>query len=323
MKLTPKEFKILSACDTEADLSIGTIAKRVGSPEHVVQRVLLLLQREGAIRRRAYMNSFLVGTIPYLIALSLNPEGRKHNKKLESYLSKREEVSYVAQITGKYQIFVEVRFHSVHQIQSFLDDLSTECGNIFLKKEVLSLTAMYDFPVFAGGSQRPKLKEFETFISDNTAKLDKLDCKILKELAKDWSEANSQIARRLNMPVTTFDYHLKRMRKEGVMLGARYFVNLSTLGYHTFYHVLSMKGFHPSIRKKMVEFARKHDNVHCLRVFLGAWDFMFECHYENASQSLDFTEQLADKYGADISNLETYAVVGLNKISDCTIHLAV
>ena len=112
------------------------------------------------------------------------------------------------------------------------------------------------------------------------------------------------------------------MRKEGVLLGARYFVNLSSLGYHTFYHVVSMKGFHPSMRKKMVEFARKNDSVHCLRVFLGAWDFMFECHYDKPSQSMDFNEKLSDLYGSEISHLETYSVLGLDKISDCTINLS-
>ncbi len=320
MKLTPKELKILAACETEADLSIAMIAKRTGSPEHVVQRVLQLLSQQGVIHRRAYMNSFLVGTIPFLIGFALNPDGRKIQKKLDSYLIKRPEVSYVAHVSGRFNLFIEARFTSTHQIQNFLDQLSLECGNIFSKKEILSLTAMYDLPVFANLSERLNLREFATSVSDKIAKLDKIDYQILQELSKSWEEPNTQISKRLNIPVSTFDYHVKRMRKDGVLLGARYFPNLFNMGFHTYYHAISMKGFHPELRERVLNYVRKEKSVHCLRVFLGAWDFLIECHYSSAAESIEFTDNFVEEFSIDISNIESYSVLKLEKVSDCTVN---
>lgn len=319
MKLSDKEFMVLAACDTEADLSIAAIAKRVGSPEHVVRRTLQLLTERGAIHRRVYLNSFLLGTIPYLITFALNTEGRSKRKYLMEFLSTLPEVSYIADVTGKFHVLLEARFSSPYRMQDFLDRVSVHCGAIFSNKQVLFMTAMYDFPVFAPASHRPHLKEFATAVSEETVKLAHTDYLILDELAKKWDDSNALIARKLKLPVTSFDYHLQALRKKGVLLGARYFVNLAKLGYHTFYHMISTKGFDPGFRQKMLEYVRGEQCVHCLRVFVGPWDFVIESHYENAADSMEFAERLLEKYSEQIATVDSYTVLGLTKISDCTV----
>lgn len=66
---------VLAACDTEADLSIAAIAKRVGSPEHVVRRTLQLLTERGAPWRSLFREFNETG-IPHLLSYGFHKEVR-------------------------------------------------------------------------------------------------------------------------------------------------------------------------------------------------------------------------------------------------------
>ena len=55
------------------------------------------------------------------------------------------------------------------------------------------------------------------------------------------------------------------------------------------------------------------------RTFIGPWDVLFECHYDNASESLDFVERFLERYGPVIAKVETLSVLAHTKGSDCTV----
>jgi len=319
MKLSAKELEILAACETEAELTFPAIAKRTGTKEHVVRRALDTLTKKGVIRRRAYINSFLLGTAPYLLAFALNTDGKRQRRKLLEYLQTLREVSYFSEVGGRFNIFTEIRFRSVHQIQSFLDQLSLEFGNVFEEKEILALTSMSDLPTLAKIKDRPRLREFATSISSLTVDLQELDLQILQSLSQSFEESNTRIAKRLNIPLSTFEYHVKRLEKIGLILGSRYQIDLSLLGLTTFNHLVSARGFHPALREKMLDFARHDPAVHCFRTFIGAWDFLFECHYQSSEESIEFVERLDAAHGADIDWVESVPVLKHGKVSDCTV----
>jgi hypothetical protein len=96
-------------------------------------------------------------------------------------------------------------------------------------------------------------------------------------------------------------------------------VNLLGIGRQFFYHLVSTKGFHPEIRKALLDFARSETCCNTFRTFIGPWDVLFECHYDNASESLDFVERLLERYGPVIAKVETLSVLVHTKGLDCTV----
>lgn len=319
MKLSEQERAIVAACEMEGGLTVPEIAQRAGVVEHIARRALSKLKDAGVVKRRAYLNSFLLGTPPYLLTMTLTPAGQQHRKQLHAYLLGRSEVGFVSLVGGHYTIFCEVRAASMYQMQEFLDGLSHQFGNIFSSKQVLALTSMNDFPVFATLEERQRSGEFETKLGKVPLSLDALDVKILRLLGQEWEDSLSALARRMGQPASTVDYHLKKMREAGLLLGARYFVNLFALQQHFFYHLVSIKGFHPATRGAMLEFARGETCCNTFRSFIGPWNILFECHYDSANQGLEFVERLLARHAADISGVETVPVLAHDKGSDCTV----
>jgi DNA-binding Lrp family transcriptional regulator len=319
MKLSEQERTIVAACEMEGDLTIPEIARRAGVVEHIARRTLSKFKEAGVVKRRAYVNSFLLGTPPYLLTITLTPGGQQNRKQLHAYLLRRPEVGFVSLVGGHYTIFCEVRAASMYQLQGFLDGLSHQFGNIFSNKQVLALTSMNDFPVFATLEERQRYKEFETKLGKTSVSPDALDMKILTLLGQEWEDSLSALARRIGQPVSTIDYHLKKMREVGLLLGARYFVDLFALQRHFFYHLVSIKGFHPETRGAMLEFAREETCCNTFRSFIGPWNILFECHYESANHGLEFVERLLARHAADISGVETVPVLAHDKGSDCTV----
>lgn len=319
MKLSQKEIRVLAVCETNAQISVEQISKKSGLKPHVVRHALKSLENRLIIHRRAYFNSFLLGTLPYLFAFSLSTEGKRKKTKLLQYLKSSPEVSYFAEVGGSYNVFVEVRSENTFRLQSFLDRLSLSFGNIFEAKALLALTSMNDFSVTASISERPSVREFATELLTTRVDLDPKDLLILKNLALHWGDSDAKVARQMNMPLTSYDYHLKKMVKSGLILGARYHLDLARVGLHTFYHLVSARGFHPNLRQKMLDFARKDPAVHCLRTFIGEWDFIFECHYDDYAFSIDFVERLDHALGAEIESINSLPVLKHVKVSDCTV----
>jgi DNA-binding Lrp family transcriptional regulator len=158
-----------------------------------------------------------------------------------------------------------------------------------------------------------------TELVSHSVTLHKLDTLILQALGRKWEDSIPALARTLGQPASTIDYHLKKLRSDGVIIGARYFVNLLGIGRQFFYHLVSTKGFHPQIRKALLDFARSETCCNTFRTFIGPWDVLFECHYDNASESLDFVERLLERYGPVIAKVETLSVLAHTKGSDCTV----
>jgi DNA-binding Lrp family transcriptional regulator len=303
----------------EADLSIAQISQQSRQPTHVVRSALSFLQNNEIIQRRAYMNSFLIGTAPYLVALSLTSDGRKKRKQIAQYLYSSPHTSYVAMVGGNYSIFVEIRSNSIYGVQAFLDNLSTTFGSVFSQKEVLALTSMSDFSVFAAPTSRGSAREFTTIASDELYPLEEMDKQILRGLSQKWEDSVASLSRKLGAPTSTVEYRLSKLRCGGVLIGSRYFVNLFALGYQVFYHVCTIRGFHPELRAHLKTFARRDPAVHTFRTFLGAWDIIFECHYESAADVISFVERLTETYGDRIETIDSLPVLSSEKVSDCTV----
>ncbi len=319
MRFSEQELSILAACETEADLSMKEVATRARVREHVARRALMKFQDEGIIQKRAYVNSFLLGTAPFLFVFSFNTSARRNRERFFQFLRSMPEVSFLSEVGGSFNLFVEARFSSIYQIQAFLDRLSNAIGNVFEEKQVLALTSMCDFPTLAPASSRTKLREFYTSVSNQSIKLDATDLNVLNGIAANWGEPNTKLAKKLALPASTLEYHIKQLTKAGVLIGTRYLVNLVALGFSVVYQLISVKSCDPEIRESMLKFARAHNAVHCFRTFLGAWDIMLECHFRSNEENLRFVEKLLEENAQHIDKVESLTVLYHEKISDCTV----
>ncbi len=113
-------------------------------------------------------------------------------------------------------------------------------------------------------------------------KLDEKDMRILQELVADSSQSITEIAAKLDMPRTTVQERIKRLKESGVIKKFTIKVDYSKLGKNATAFVLV--SIHPESKIRQKELAEKLaelEDIVEVHVISGEWDFLLKIRGES------------------------------------------
>jgi DNA-binding Lrp family transcriptional regulator len=126
------------------------------------------------------------------------------------------------------------------------------------------------------------------------------------------------LAKELGIPASTLTYRIERMKREGLIVTARYWMNVAKVGGHRFAHLVAVRVPSAKLKAAFFQFARESKGVFVIRSFLGRWDFLLETHHEKGEEVAEFTSLLHARFPVEIAERETLSVLTHTKVSDCT-----
>jgi Lrp/AsnC family transcriptional regulator, leucine-responsive regulatory protein len=103
-------------------------------------------------------------------------------------------------------------------------------------------------------------------------KLDLKDKKILFELDMNARMPLTELAKKVGLSPQTTKYRIERLEKEGVIRGYITFFDISKFGYAHFRLYIRFENVSPEEEKRIIEYFKKHENVHWLVSTTGRWD---------------------------------------------------
>ena len=318
MFLSDRESKIVAACENEADLTTAEIAARTNLAAHTVRYALTSLESRGILTQRAFIDSFRLGADLHLVFLRFLPEKIGARAKVVKHLASLPETSFISDLSGSFNLAVELRTRSALHLYAILEELSSKVGNVFQQNDLIQQLALYEFPTVRRGASSGT-KVFHISAVEHTPNLDELDSRILTLLAKQWPKSHNHLAKSLGVPASTIEYRIQRLQTESYLLGSCYWVNVRALGGSEYFHLIRARGVSSKLRSRLVSFAWKESCVSTLRATMGAWDSVLECYYQDAQESLAFNERLLQSHAGEISLVESISVLDFLKISDCTV----
>jgi len=112
--------------------------------------------------------------------------------------------------------------------------------------------------------------------------MDEKDWKILNELIEDASQSISELAIKLNMPRTTVQERIKKLRSKGIIKKFTVIPDYSKLGKPTTAFVLIsfLPGANIS-QKKLGEYIATLPDVHEVHLISGEWDILLKVRGES------------------------------------------
>ncbi len=143
--------------------------------------------------------------------------------------------------------------------------------------------------------------------------LDDLDKKILEELLKDSSISLRQLARKLNMPVTTLHERVKRLRKLGAIKRFTLDLDYEVLGY-TVTLIIQIRVEGAKIHSVEATLSR-HSNVIALYDVTGEYDLVVIAKFRDMKEADGFIKSLLTVDG--IRRTVTSVVLNTVKESIC------
>ncbi len=146
--------------------------------------------------------------------------------------------------------------------------------------------------------------------------IDEIDHKLLRAITTNGELSGHQVAREVGIPQSTVDYRLKRLRSEGVIVGAYYAVRGASLGSISFLCLIRTRGMSALFREGINNFCAIHPEVVVMIESIGSWDFELVIDGFSAEQAMRVSESLLDIFGGGIQWIKMVPIFGYHKVSE-------
>jgi len=133
-------------------------------------------------------------------------------------------------------------------------------------------------------------------------KLGKKDRQILYQLDLNARQANSKIAKKVNLSKDAVGYRVKQLEKKGIIRGYNTIIDSSRLGYILYRCFFNLIDINPKKLNELIDFLKKEKNIWWIAKLDGAWNFIFAIWVKNNIEFRDFYNKLCLKFRENIKD---------------------
>ncbi len=145
-------------------------------------------------------------------------------------------------------------------------------------------------------------------------RVDRLDKRLIYELEKDSSQSVSDLAKKLQRSKEVVSFRIRRLEREGILLGCSAIVDMAKLGYFTFRVYFRWQNMTEEEKHAAYDEIKVKKNIWTTTVLHGKWDFAFFVgvkteHYIESFHRIYNEILLKYKHKIDESKIAIYAPV--------------
>ncbi len=286
--------KIMSELDLNAREPATSIAKKIrASKETVNFRINRLLEKKYIRIFYTIFNASRMGYMHYMTFITLNGATAEIEKKIVTYIRNEKSCCNLRVCEGPYDLMFMSIVKSPGQFYEFMKKLKAEFGDYILSKEIHLVTGISKV------NQRFQTNGNTLQLSFNTGEIsvdgiDETDIKIMQILATNARGKLVEIANTLDVNPKVVKYRIRRLEKEGIILGYSISPNFDKLGLQFIQINLELKNY--SSIAAIMEFFYKTER--CLYAFqlAGKHDLIVELYVENEMGLKEIMEKFRENF---------------------------
>ena len=297
MKLSDKEATILAAAELRAAAPISLLRKESGYRDHTIRYVLRILQKRGVITPVPFINLHVLGYTIYTMFFSLGSEKRGNREALQKLLLDTPEILWVGEFGGEYQYALGFCVHRFSSMVEVLRGLSKKFPNIFFDKAISVQISSTIFPRKYLTSKKMSVKPLTVTFDKAVCEIDDLDKKILSALTSYSELSYRQLAIKLQMPLSTLELRVKKLREKGVICADIFVFEPSHFQLQSYKLLVYTKGLDPHLSSEMFKFCEAHPNITYLIDGLGSWGYEIGVEVRDAESVTSIIQDIHETFG--------------------------
>lgn len=314
-QLTKIEREILALTFYSADKPVKEIAKELRCREHMVQRALRRMLSEGLIQVRQYCNPAALGYQEYAAWISLTTTGRANREKLRKALCDSPRTSFVTDVEGPYQLFCIYLARGSADGQAFFDDISKRAAGVTFTKTVCAILQETLFTPKRLSDKALGQSCFSYSMETPEVYLDTVDHQILAACMKTAHLSDTEIARKVGLPVSTVSYRIKNLYKANVLMTRGYTTQALDDGALLYGFMIQTAESSPELRTKFHTFCAHHPKVTAVLSTLGAWDYQVEIELTDARDIFEVVQEFYETFPRFIRSIQTVPEGTIHKLT--------
>jgi DNA-binding Lrp family transcriptional regulator len=306
MKISEKEATILASAELRANAPISVLRKESGYREHSIRYALHSLHKRQVITPIPFINLHLLGYSIYHLFFTVGGEKRGQQDALIKSLVSSPSVLWVGEFGGEFQYGVGVCGKRLPPLIEFLTTLSSKHGAIFHDKAVSLQVSSTIFPRRYLSNKRFSVSPITvTFDKKEVVDIDALDSKILSGLTTYGHLSHRQLALTLQVPLSTLELRLQKLRARGVIAGDIYAVDAAKFNMESFKLLVYTKGLDAELSSRMFNFCARHKNVTTLIDCIGTWGYEVNVEVVRAEEVTRIIQDMYEHLGSSIHTIKT------------------
>jgi DNA-binding Lrp family transcriptional regulator len=305
IKLDKIDKKILICLNNDASLPISQLAKRLKiSREVCTYRINRLEQNNIIAGFITLINTRVLGYEDNLVCIQVRGVGKSEKSEILSRLKKHPFIKWVINSTGSWDIIISCGSRNKIELSKIIEAVKSMLGSNLISLEILPSIGLYKdetFDFIIGKEEVAGLKAYSSAPSPDF-KLTDSDLKILKAIALSARKPTTKIAQETELAFDTVNKRVKAMIKNNVIRKKQAVINVSNLGYWTYWLILRIQNFDEKLENTIREFVKSEPHIIFADRLLGPWDARIEvcakdpAHFNGVFNRIkeQFKEYLAD-----------------------------
>ncbi|MDO8553864.1 MAG: Lrp/AsnC family transcriptional regulator [Candidatus Micrarchaeota archaeon] len=301
-KLDKKDKQLLTLLYLNSRMSFTQLGKELKLNSSSVERRLRQLKNSGTISSLfADVNLAKLGFKGYRIYLKFDVFDEKTEKDVLALFESYSRTLWGAVCEGAYDVLWRIIARDELEVEDAINLVTEKFGKSIVEKTVATTT----YQTYLSWNRALEGERHPEFPLEKVApaeKLDMTDMKILASLYNDARATTVDMAQQVGLTPDAVNYRMKRLTKEGFILGYTAWFDAKKLGFEYYKILISFRGMTQEKEKKFLDFCLEHNNVIFLNKCIGSWDIEVDIIVENTLELHRFITEIKTKFGHIIGN---------------------
>ena len=307
-----KNKKILFELDKNSRASYSQIARATKISQETVRYRVNLLNEQVIQRYLTILNATRLGFSFYQLMLKLQNVDQVKKNNIIDYLKESNKVAWIGDLEGNYDITFILYIRNQLELQEFMDELFNKYNKYIMKKNVsINLNAEFFNRDYLINKERVASKKVSYKSYKEVIELGEIDEKICKALCKDSRINSIELAKEIKVSSDTILQRLKKLRKEGVILGFNIILNQEKINQLHYKILLYLNN--SGSEEKLLSSIRLNNRVIAIVKKLAEWDYEVDLEVENVNQLKEFTMSLSNEFSNVIRDYELLRIINMPK----------
>lgn len=316
MKLNEKQLRILCAAQLEPEASYAYLGELAGYNAGVVRHTIQRMEELGIIYKRPVITYNTLGYYSVRIYFAFHSSSQNAEQLLNKYLISQPMVAVAFDLGGQFQFGLSLLVKELSKVKEFLHDLQSSTPLTISEKQIaITLTSLFfrrDYFAKLDGGVQELIDNCE--ISNVT--LSNTEKKILSGLTQLEFRSRRDLARQLQIPQSTFEYHLNKLKEKNVFQGMVYSFRERLLDIFQYKLLLYGKSGDSTLAEDIISYARKDPYIQGYFECIGAWDFELEIETFDPKVAIKIRQDIISKFGDRISRADLHQLFQYHKASN-------
>lgn len=303
-----KDRKIIYELDRNARIQLNELSKKVRLSRQVVQYRIEKLEKNGVLSFCVgIFDSAVVGQNWFRVILQFQKITKEQKENFIKHISNHSNIIWAGEVGGNWDFVINFVTKDQFEFNRLLEQLLKQWGIFIQRYEILTYISLRDQSRnYLLSKEDPKYWYHEMHFNPKI-KFDGIDKKIIEILSKNGKLSASRIGIQTNVNYKTIQNHIKELENKKVIIGYRYFINCTNIGYEAHMLFINIQIYKPELEKQLYEFL-KHPNVTFVVKHLGRWRVGMEIEVRNRNEFQNFLIELRTRFGEIISEYETFPI---------------